>query len=210
MFAGVILAGGQARRMGGRDKGLLRLGGVAMIEHLAARLSPQLDHLALSANGDPQRFAWLGLPVLADAEPGFGPLAGIARGLAWAQGRGCDALLTVPCDTPFVPDNLLARLCPAPAVAMSGKRLHHAVALWPIDCGGRLRTYLRVSERRSIRDFARTLAIRPIDFDAEEGGGEEDKGGIDPFFNINTSLDLAQAEILLARPCASPRARPPG
>ena len=74
---GVILAGGQATRMGGGDKGLLQVGGQSLMAHVIARLGPQVDGLALNANGDPARFADLGLPVVADSVDGFaGPLAG--------------------------------------------------------------------------------------------------------------------------------------
>ena len=82
---GVILAGGQATRMGGGDKGLLPLGSGTVLSHVIGRLSPQVADLALNANGDPARFAHLGLPVLPDSIEGFaGPLAGVLAGLDWA------------------------------------------------------------------------------------------------------------------------------
>ena len=201
MIAGVILAGGQGRRLGGTDKSLLRLGGMTLVAHLIGRLRPRLDRLAISANGDPRRLAFTGLPVLADAEADMGPLAGILCGMAWAERQGCSALLTVPCDTPFVPADLAARLDPAPAVAASGGRVHHAVALWPVGAVDALRDYLRASKRRSIRDFAETLGVRAVAFDA---------GDVDPFFNINTSQDLAQAALLFGRLAASPPGQPRG
>ena len=89
MVAGIVLAGGRATRMGGGDKALRPLGGQPVLAHVIARLAPQVQALALSANGDPARFAAFGLPVLADSLPGFpGPLAGVLAGLDWAAGRG--------------------------------------------------------------------------------------------------------------------------
>ncbi|MGA2794315.1 MAG: NTP transferase domain-containing protein, partial [Roseiarcus sp.] len=82
---GVVLAGGLARRMGGGDKAMVKVGGRTMLERVVARLAPQCDGLILSANGDPARFAAFGLPVVADAVEGFaGPLAGVLAALDWA------------------------------------------------------------------------------------------------------------------------------
>ena len=133
--AALILAGGQGSRLGYVDKAFLCLNGQPLIALLLARLAPQVQHIAISANGDPSRFAALPLPVLADApeHAGKGPLAGVAAGLAWAgQKLGAATLLTVPVDTPFAPMDLLARLSPAPAVACYGGRQHHLVAHWPV------------------------------------------------------------------------------
>ena len=106
---GVILAGGRATRMGGGDKGLLPLGQGTILAHVVARLGPQVATLALNANGDPARFAELGLPVLADAdEARAGPLAGVLAGLDWAAGQGAEAIVTAAADTPFLPRDLVA------------------------------------------------------------------------------------------------------
>ena len=86
---GVILAGGLSRRMGGGDKSLLKLGNMPVLDHVIARLRPQVSAMALNANGDASRFASYGLPVLPDSEPDFpGPLAGVLAGLDWAAGQG--------------------------------------------------------------------------------------------------------------------------
>ncbi|RVC61129.1 molybdenum cofactor guanylyltransferase MobA, partial [Mesorhizobium sp. M00.F.Ca.ET.038.03.1.1] len=101
--AGIILAGGQARRMGGGDKPLLSLGKARLIDHVAARLKPQVAMLGLNANGDPARFAGMGLPVIEDTVLGHaGPLAGILAGLEWAAGQtSCRWLMSAAGDTPF-------------------------------------------------------------------------------------------------------------
>ncbi len=195
----LILAGGRARRFGGLDKPLLRLHGTTLLQRIVARLPAQAG-VAISANGDASRFAASGLAVLADRAADQGPLGGVLRGLDWAHEQGCEALLTVPCDTPFIPLDLAARLLPAPAVAMSGGRLHHAVASWPTACREALRAHLEDDGSRSVRRFAETLSMRREVFAA---------GAIDPFFNVNTPEDLRRAEALDGA-APSPAARPPG
>lgn len=107
-IAGIVLAGGQARRMGGADKPLLLLKGRPLIAHVIARLG---NARAISANGDPDRFAPFGLPVLPDDIPGFaGPLAGILTGMDWAAARGFTHIATAAADTPFFPPDLIAQL----------------------------------------------------------------------------------------------------
>ncbi|MGB3833937.1 MAG: NTP transferase domain-containing protein, partial [Mesorhizobium sp.] len=116
-MAGIILAGGLSRRMGGGDKGLLMLGDRPLLAHIAARLAPQVQAMALNANGEPERFRDLGLPVVPDTVPGFpGPLAGVLAGLDWAAANTqCQAIVTAAGDTPFFPPDLAARLAAAAA-----------------------------------------------------------------------------------------------
>lgn len=189
--AGVILAGGQSRRMG-RDKALAVLGGRPLIAHVAARLRPQVTALAISANGEPARFADLGVPILPDPIVGFpGPLAGVLAGLIWARRSGESLLATVPVDTPFLPHDLVARLTAAlgdaeAAVATSqGGADHPTVALWRTDLADDLAAWLAGGGDRAVRAWhsgRRTLNVVFAD-----GGGD------DPFFNINTPADLDRA-----------------
>jgi molybdenum cofactor guanylyltransferase len=186
MIAGLILAGGQGTRLGGADKAFVRLHGAALITHLLARLTPQgCQALAVSANGDPARFAAYGLAVLPDAPElaGKGPLAGVAAGLAWAATMGADFLLTVPVDTPFIPANLLAALTPGPSVAVYQGRQHHLVALWPVAFLPALKNFLGQPGAYKVRDALRLCAARQVAF----------AGPTDPFLNINTQEDLASA-----------------
>ncbi|TCP44486.1 molybdenum cofactor guanylyltransferase MobA [Rhodovulum marinum] len=187
---GLILAGGGGRRMGGADKALIRLGGETLLTRVAARLAPQVDALALSANGPAGAYADAGLPVLPDAPPGDrGPLAGVLAGLDWAAGQGADALVTAAVDTPFLPRDMVARLLAngAPlAVAESGGRVHPTAALWPVALRAELRAALDRGERR-VGGFAQVQGAARVGF----GPGAD---GIDPFFNINTPEDLARAE----------------
>ena len=188
MIAAIILAGGLARRMGGGDKALLPLGKTTVLAHIVTRLTPQVDALAINANGDPARFAQAGLPVLPDTVPGFpGPLAGVLAGLEWASGCGAAWLVTAPGDTPFLPADFVLRLYAGRspsgfACAASGGRTHPAAALWPV----------------SARDaLAQALAagLRKIDaFTGPDAAAVEwPVHPADPFFNINTPDDLAAA-----------------
>lgn len=111
--AGVILAGGLARRMGGGDKSLLKLAGRPLLDQVIERAAAQVDRLVLNANGDPARFAGYGLPVVADVVPDFaGPLAGILTGMHWARDNApeCKWLVSFASDTPFFPSDLVERL----------------------------------------------------------------------------------------------------
>ncbi|WP_428488462.1 molybdenum cofactor guanylyltransferase MobA [Rhodopila sp.] len=183
----VILAGGQARRMGGGDKTLLTLGDQPMLAAVIKVLD--VPAVAISANGDPARFARFGLPVLPDGMfAGEGPLAGVLAGLNWAASVGMTALLTVPGDTPFLPEGLAKRLVPAPRCAASGGRRHHLVSLWPVACRKHLSQILSVPGRRDVASFAALIGMRYIDFPVRSP---------DPFANVNTPDDLAQARSIL-------------
>ena len=107
---GVILAGGQATRMGGGDKGRLMLGQHSLLDHVIDRLRPQVSSIILNANGAQGRFSDLNLPVIADSLPDYaGPLAGVLAGLDWAYAQGSDHVVSVAADTPFFPKELVER-----------------------------------------------------------------------------------------------------
>ena len=194
---GVILAGGRAQRMGGGDKGRLALGGQPILARVIDRLAPQVGAMALNANGDPARFADLGLPVLPDSVGGFvGPLAGILAGMDWAAGQGARAVVTVAADTPFLPRDLVARLARAgqgPVIAATpdparGILRHPTFGLWPVALRDDLRAALAGGTRK-VTQWADAQGARAAVFPVT---------GVDPFFNINTPQDLARAEILLS------------
>lgn len=195
--AGVILAGGLARRMGGGDKPLRLLCGRPMLAHVIDRLGPQVAALAINANGDPARFAAFGLPVVADGVAGFpGPLAGILAGMDWAAAAGFAAVVSVPGDSPFIPRDLVARLVAARkaagvpfACAASGGQAHPPVGLWDVSLREELRAALAAGERKIDRWTARFGC-------AQEAWPTTP---FDPFFNANAPEELAVAEALLAR-----------
>jgi molybdenum cofactor guanylyltransferase len=197
---GVILAGGEARRMGGGDKGLAELAGQPMLAHVIQRFAPQVDRLILNANGERERLAAFGLEVVADTEaPGEGPLAGLLTAMEWAEasGYGYKAIATVTTDVPFLPGDLVARLAAAhtsgPVVAQSGGRVHPCIGLWPLSLKGAVRAALE-TERRSVEAFALANGAIAVPFPFGDSGNPT----IDPFFNANTPDDLATARKLLA------------
>jgi len=200
---GVILAGGLATRMGGGDKGLLPLGEAVILDHVLARLGPQVGAMALNANGDPARFARFGLPVLPDPVADYpGPLAGVLAGLDWAAGEGAEAIVTVAADTPFFPRDLVARLQAAAegmthplvlaatprgaeetkSMSRGGQVRHPTFGLWPVGLRDDLRAGLEGG-------------LRKVVLWTDRHGGREalfDDG--DAFFNVNTPEDLARAQ----------------
>jgi molybdopterin-guanine dinucleotide biosynthesis protein A len=204
-IAGVALAGGMSRRMfrdqGQGDKGLLALGSATMLGHVIRRLAPQVDMIALNANGDPKRFDEFQLPVLPDTvEGGVGPLAGVLSGLLWAATHGATHIATVSGDAPFIPLDLVARLSAAVApgttaiaIARSGGELHPVIGLWPVALADDLDACLRKGIRKVLAWTDRHGTV-PVDFPMIETG----EGPLDPFFNANTPEDLAEARRLMS------------
>ena len=179
--------------MGGGDKPLLRLAERSLLEHVIARIRPQVAAMVLNANGDPARFGATGLPVVADPLPDFpGPLAGILAGLRYAATYhpGIAHVVSIPTDTPFLPGDLVARLqASAPlAVACSGGRTHPVIGLWPVALADDLDAALRAGDRKIDRWTARHGVVE-VPFASDP---------VDPFFNVNTPEDLAEAERLIA------------
>lgn len=197
-IAGIILAGGQARRMGGGDKCLLPLGGKTLLQRSIDKARPQVDHLLLSANGSHLRFARSGLPVLSDEYPDFpGPLAGIQAGLQWLVKHQPDTqwLASFACDTPFFPDDLAERLLAAAqgegaelAVAHSSGRLHPIFSLWHRSLLGPVTQVLKNGSTPRLQDWVRSRKCVEVPFEHPD---------YDAFFNINLPQDLYQAETLL-------------
>jgi molybdopterin-guanine dinucleotide biosynthesis protein A len=208
----VVLAGGLARRMGGGDKALRTIGGRPLLDHLLERLAPQVPAVILNANGDPERFAAYGLPVVADGLPDHpGPLAGILAALdhAAAAHPGWPWVASVTGDAPFVPHDLVRRLHDARiaaavplACARSGGQVHPPIGLWPVALRHELHAALLAGERKIDRWTAR-FGCAHADWPALP---------FDPFFNANAPDDLAEAERILQlandRPGTEKRALP--
>ena len=197
---GLVLAGGQARRMGGGDKALLRIGGTVILERVLARLRPYCNEIVLNANGDPGRFAAFGLPVIADSVPDFaGPLAGILAGLDWAAANapGVVWMASVPGDCPFVPKDLVHGPHVARreagltlACARSGGWRHPVVGLWAVDLRDDLRRALVQEDLHKIEVWTGRYGVAIADWPARP---------VDPFFNVNTPADAAEAESIAAQ-----------
>jgi molybdopterin-guanine dinucleotide biosynthesis protein A len=202
--SGVILAGGQSRRMGGGDKGLLDLAGRPMLAHVIDRLAPQVGRLVINANGDPTRFAGLGLPVVADTVAGFaGPLAGVLAGMRWSAAHAPAArwIATAAGDAPLLPTDLVARCLEAVvdrpqaiALAQSAGELHPVIGLWPIELADDLQAELAAGVRKVLHWTDRHGTV-PVAFPSVPLAGVE----IDPFFNANTPQELASLRAILAR-----------
>lgn len=194
---GVILAGGLARRMGGGDKPMRIIAGKTILDRVIARLRPQCSELILNANGDPARFAALGLPVVADNVAEFpGPLAGILAALDWMAVNRPEAerLLSVPGDCPFLPRDLVERLDHERAsqhaelaVASSDGQAHPVIGLWSVALREELRQALVVEGVRKIDRWTARYPLATVSWQTVP---------FDPFFNANTIDDIAEAERL--------------
>ena len=195
---GAILAGGLARRMGGGDKSLRAIGGRTVLARIIERLTPQVARVILNANADPQRFAAFHLPVVADSLPDNpGPLAGVLAALDWAADTDPNYawVLTLPGDAPFVPRDLVTRLHGARQAndalitcATSHNRAHPVIALWPVSIRNALRHAVADRDIRKIETFTQQYRRATADWPVTP---------IDPFFNVNTPDDLAEANRLL-------------
>ena len=183
---GVVLAGGQGSRMGGVDKGLQEFRGKPMAAHAIERLAPQVDELLINANRNAEAYARFGHRVIADEIEGFaGPLAGFERGLAHASG---ELVVTVPCDSPFLPADLVARMREAlerdddeVAVAKTGDQVHPVFCLMRREVHGSLQRFLASGQRKIDRWYPE-LRVTLVSFDDQA----------DAFRNINTRDELDQ------------------
>lgn len=198
-ICGLILAGGQARRMGGGDKCLLPLSGKSLLQRTIERAQPQVDHLLLNANGNSLRFARSKLPVVPDQVEEFkGPLAGVHAGLCWMRDADPDNewMMSFASDTPFFPGDLVSRLMSAAkthsvqiAVAESNKQMHPTFALWHASLIDIIEETLQLEKVPSLQEFVKSQKMVSVDFATKD---------YDPFFNINTPQDLYKAENIVA------------
>jgi molybdenum cofactor guanylyltransferase len=197
-IAGVLLAGGLSRRMGGGDKCLRPLGGRTILARIIERVRPQVRHLVLNVNGDADRFADYALPTAGDSIEGFaGPLAGVLTGLEWAQRNApdCAWLASFPTDAPFLPLDLVARMAAAVArsgadmaCAVSGGRTHPVIGLWPVRLAGDLRRAMIEEDIRKVDIWTARYRLEQVEFPVTP---------YDPFFNTNRPEDLEAAEALV-------------
>jgi len=195
---GLLLAGGLSRRMGGGDKALRMLGRVSLLDRVIERIRPQVEALVLNANGDPERFARFGLPVVPDSVPDFaGPLAGVLAGLDWTalHRPDCAYVVSVATDAPFLPKDLVARFTVEietaqadVACAASGGQAHPVIGLWPVRLREDLRHALVEEGIRKVDQWTARHRLATVVFGSEP---------IDPFFNANRPEDLAAAAALL-------------
>jgi len=187
----VILAGGQSRRMGGGDKFLKKIAGKTLLDHIIARIEPQVGAILINSN---VALGHMPYPVQADVVGGNqGPLAGILTGLDYYNAQGCTAthMLCIPSDAPFIPVDLVARLqaglssdsCSI-SMAYSRGRVHPVISLWPLSLAKDLRAALVEEELRKIIIFAQRYELSNVRWSDDEG---------DPFYNINKPEDFEAA-----------------
>ena len=185
----LILAGGRSSRMGGGDKSLMPLHGRPLLCHVLDRIRPQASHLLINSNSDPSLFRDFGLAVRPDTLPDRpGPLAGILTGLIWAAELGATHLVTVPCDTPFLPHDLVPRLRhdlnrsrAQIAVARDPGQSHPVIALWQVGLAVQLATDLEAGTR-SVYRWLKQFEICESEFATFH------------FSNLNTPADILAAE----------------
>ena len=194
---GVILAGGQARRMGGIDKGRLKIGDVSILEITTKSLSFQLDKIVLNANGDLGRFSDLEIQVIPDTIKGYvGPLAGILSGMRFAEKNGFTSILTVASDTPFFPADLVSKLSDTSVmdnalISLAGTKQndklvrHPTFGLWSVSLADDLEKNIQAGLRKIVlwadKHSAKTVLFPSVEYD--------------PFFNINTQSELEEAQL---------------
>ncbi|MDC3033011.1 molybdenum cofactor guanylyltransferase MobA [Litorivicinus sp.] len=197
---GVVLAGGLATRMGGSDKGLLRLGQQTILDEVLERLHPQVDDVVLNVNGDVERFGSFGLPCIADSLTGYlGPLAGVLAALEYAREHQFQWVASVAADTPFFPTDFVARAMgkalesQAPVVLASSfddeksKWMRHPTfGLWNVSLENNLRDALQSGIRKIV---IWTDSVRGAEVQFARASGSRD-----PFFNVNTREDLVVAQ----------------
>ena len=195
---GLLLAGGQSRRMGGGDKCLRVLGGQTVLARIIEIARPQVGKLILNANGDETRFSDYDFPVAADVVEGFaGPLAGILTGLEWARANApeCQWVASFACDAPFAPTDLVSRFLSAVAddeadlvCATSAGRDQPVFGLWPVRLAEELRTAVIEEDMRKVDMWTARYRLARVDWPTEP---------VDPFFNVNRPDDLDTAETSL-------------
>lgn len=177
----VILAGGRATRMFGADKGLIEYRGRKLIEHVIDRIAPQVEDIVISANRNLEAYSGFGFRVVADDSPDFpGPLAGLAAGMKEANSP---FVLSVACDLPNLPADLVQRLCTRlgasdVSIAATSDGQQNAVALYRREVDAVLQNYLAGGGRK-VADWQSSLAYTTVRFDDTAA-----------FANINSPADL--------------------
>ena len=194
---GIILAGGQARRMGGGDKCLKLLSGQTLLSRIIGRVKPQISILILNANGNTERFLDYKLPTVSDVIGEFaGPLAGILTGMEWMRHHHQEVewLVSIPGDAPFIPQDFVMRCLKAAwrtgtdiICAKSAGRAHPVCALWKVKLADELRLAIERDGIRKIDKWSSNYLVHHEEFPTYP---------IDPFFNINSEEDLLLAEAM--------------
>lgn len=189
---GVVLAGGQSRRMGDSDKTLMPFNGVSLTQHALNRIAPQVDQAIINSNAEPAAFDACGVPVLSDTIKGYaGPLAGILTAIQYADKNQFSMVASVAADTPFFPEKFVKSLREAGAydivLAGSGGHRQPTFGLWSVTLMTDLEHFLTDGDERKIMRFVQQHSWSTVEFEVQTSDDP------DPFFNINTPEDMEQA-----------------
>lgn len=194
---GAIIAGGQSRRMGAREKAFLELGGKSILAHVIDRFGPQVDQLIINANGERARFSGFGLKVIPDVLTSLTtPLAGLHASLQHALKAEASMMVSVPADTPFLPIDLVARLLEksvtsGAAIASSGGQDHYIIGAWKTELLDDLALAIAKDRLFRVKDWAHSVSAQKVEWPIQT---------YDPFFNVNTPEDLRIAELIASAP----------
>lgn len=189
---GVVLAGGQSRRMGHTDKTLMSFAGTPLAKHVLDRIEPQVDAVIINTNADAALFETFDVPVLPDTVQGFaGPLAGVLTALQYASENQFTQVVSVAADTPFFPGDFVEQLVSAGTydivLAGSGGHRQPTFGLWSVAIKDDLERFLTEGEERKIMRFVQQHTWATVEFETDKPEAP------DPFFNINTPEDMKQA-----------------
>ena len=191
-IAGAVIAGGRSSRMG-EEKAFAMLGGQPLLAHVIGRIAAQTEEVFINANGDPARFDGFGRAVIPDLNNGIAtPLAGLQACLQFAAAGHFDAVVTVPSDAPFVPRDLVRRLADRSAraaIARSGGQDHFLTGLWSVGLRPELDRAIAQDGLARVKDWARRCQAVTVEWPVDPH---------DPFFNVNTPEDLAEARRIAA------------
>ncbi|MBC8035823.1 MAG: molybdenum cofactor guanylyltransferase [Rhizobiales bacterium] len=175
--------------MGGKEKIFVEVGGTPILDRIMDRIAHQVDRMVVNANGDAARFNSSGLTIIPDLpDDTETPLAGLHAAFHWAKTHDFEALLTVPSDTPFLPRDLVAKLAAArkeAVIAASGGQEHYLTGLWAVSLGDALDEAVRSTPLVRVKDWAKQANAAIVAWPDEP---------FDPFFNVNTPEDLAEAQ----------------
>jgi molybdopterin-guanine dinucleotide biosynthesis protein A len=185
--AAVIVAGGRSSRMG-RDKAFEEINGQSILTRILARLKPQADLIVINARDGQDQYSKTGYRLVPDIlQISTSPFAGLHAALQFARHENFDSVLTVPCDTPFLPDDLVARLSGGESdavIAASAGQMHYLTGLWASSLHAKLENFLFEGQLFRLQDWAAYCKAVAVDWPVEP---------YDPFFNVNTPNDLAEA-----------------
>jgi len=195
----VILAGGRAKRMGGKDKALIELQNRTLLSHVLEKISGYASPISLNINKNQEKYFKYNYPILKDRIEGFlGPLSGIFTAISWAKEINEDWVLTLPCDTPHLPNDLIPRFIKLALdlennfdviSVKCNNQTHPVIGLWKTDLIYKLENSLK-NDVRKIDLFTSEINIKYVDYFLDDVS-------LDPFLNLNSPFDILHSQKIL-------------